>query len=584
MNRRLPFAAPLALLALSWMQRGASPTSSEPERPLASLVPARCTLYVEGNGLGALLERGLDDPLVRTVLDTPLGRALLDEAGRTPAEALAAADEALGAPVLPLLRDLVQHGTGLGVAGAGEVVLVARGRSDEAVERALTTVLDHLERRFGVPGALDRPAERWDGADVWILGEQGFVVRRGALLVLGNGRSLVQETLALDDDPEGRGLLGTSAFAAPYATRSTGALLWAWADLQALEAVADAGFRELRAAERQPAFQSLLGAELAALASGRTLSIAIEPQGGDALALTVRGREARVDSVLRPRTRPGAVPAELADPALAEALLYRDYAALFAHRSELFPPETLPGFAEAVTNGALFFGGKDLGEEVLPALSPWLRVVVRALEFAPERKPEIPLPGLAVVAVVDDEESGAEWVSAFQTLIAVVNVDQAQKGERGLRLQLGREGEIEVSSARFPAPLPGDGVDARYNLEPALALVGRHLVLGTHESLVRALVRELRDAPVLDPAPREELALDPRGLARVVADNLGALVAQKMLEEGVTRAAAEQEIGGLRLVLESFEVLRAELERADDTTPELRVFVRATPADREAGR
>jgi hypothetical protein len=411
-----------------------------------------------------------------------------------------------------------------------------------------------------------------------MLGE-AFVARREALLVLGNDEELVQETLRLAAAPGGLGLLGAPAFAAQRAARAGENALWAWLDLSALEPFADEGLRELRAANRTPAAQGFLGAGLGALLSARTLSAALSLRDGHALVLRLRGGEAQRLEDLAPLARAGAAPAELRGESLAEALLYRDYGRFVARRAELFPAETLAQFAEAVTNGALFFEGQDLGEDVLPRLSPWIRLVVRELEFAPERRPEIPLPGAAAVAVLDDEREGERWTAAFQTLVAILNVDQAQKGGRGMRLQLGREGDVEISAARLPTPGPGDGVDLRYSLEPALAVVGRHLVLGTHETLVRALVRELAGAsPVAAASARETLALDARGWRGALARNAEALVAQKMLAEGRGRAAAEEEVRGLGLVLEALEGAGVELSGADPSAPELVLELRLARA------
>ena len=115
----------------------------------------------------------------------------------------------------------------------------------------------------------------------------------------------------------------------------------------------------------------------------------------------------------------------------------------------------------------------------------------------------------------------------------------------------------------------------RYNLEPAIAIVGRHIVLGTHAALVRDLVRELEGAAPLAPADaRETLELDARSWRQVLDQNFELLVARKMLEEGLERAAAVKAIEGLRLALASFRSVRVELEAPTSTSPELRVELR----------
>ncbi|MSR63771.1 MAG: hypothetical protein EXS08_15200 [Planctomycetes bacterium] len=574
MKPALPLAA-FALLALVLPRSLAvRPAPLAPDRPIPSLIPERCGVYLEASGLLPLLERGLEHPFLKGLAQSELGARLLTELPLSPAEGLARAEAWLGTPVLPLLADLTRAGVGLGFdPTTKKIVVVARGSDAQAVERALKRGFDALERQFGWPGAFDHPQRSWSGADVWTLGE-AYVAHRETLLVLGNDGDLVEETLALCADAEGDGLLAREGFEALRARRPSDAALWAWVDLAALEPAADEGFRKLRQANRTPAAQGLLGAELSALLSAHALSATLQLYDERGLDLRFTAFEAPCVPSLAPLARASEVPAELAGGA-ASALLYRDYARFLAQRGELFAPEALPAFAEAITNGALFFEGQDLGEEVLSRVSPWIRLVSRALPFDTELKPEIPLPGLALVAVLGDERDGEAWSAAFQTIISIANVDRAQKGERGMRLHLEREGSTEISAARFAAPRPGEGVDVRYNLEPAIAVVGRHLVLGTHAALVREVVRELEGAaPLAASSSRETLELDARSWRQVLDQNFELLVARKMLEEGLERAAAEKEIEGLRLALASFRSVRVELEAQTSTSPELRVELR----------
>lgn len=589
MNRTLPIAG-LALLAWIWPQAASpapsapaskSAASTSPDRELASFLPERCRIYVEGTGLQPLLVQGLDHLLVRALESSPFGGALRSKLPRSPAQALAIADAWLGRPVLPLIADLTRRGVGLGFdPAAKKAVIVALGQDADSVAEQLAALFDRLEQHFGWPGALDQPREQHGGADIWGLGDDALVARRGALLALGNERELVIEVLDLAADPTARGLFERPGFSALHAQRPPDATLWSWLELAEIEPHADQGFRELRAANRTPAAQGILGAELSALLAARALSIDLSLIDEHGFELGLRAFDAPCSTSLAPLARDGEVPADAAGGGVATALLYRDLGRFFAQRSELFPAETLPGFAEAITNGALFFEGRDLGEDVLPRLSPWIRLVSRELEFDTGREPEIPLPGLAVVAVLDDESEGEPWVAAFQTILALVNVDQAQKGGRSLRLQLAREGEVEISLGRFTTPLPGDGVDMRYNLEPALAVVGRHLVLGTHQGLVRELVRELSGVePGKARSAREVLEIDARALLALVDRNFELLVSSKMLDEGLDRSAAAAEIGGLRLLLASFEGARLEVVGDDPRAPRLHLALRLARAE-----
>jgi len=125
------------------------------------------------------------------------------------------------------------------------------------------------------------------------------------------------------------------------------------------------------------------------------------------------------------------------------------------------------------------------------------------------------------------------------------------------------EGGVPISLARFLDPFEGDGIDMRYNLRPACAVFGDTLILGTHEELVRALVRE-NIAPggasreSASNERTERLELEGAAIAQLIRANFETMVMNKVLEDGVTREKAEEEIAGLELVLKSIRSLTLE--------------------------
>lgn len=61
-----------------------------PDRPIASLVPERCAIFVEGPGLSRLLAQGLDHDFVRAFFASPLGMKLLAAAPLAPSRGVRA--------------------------------------------------------------------------------------------------------------------------------------------------------------------------------------------------------------------------------------------------------------------------------------------------------------------------------------------------------------------------------------------------------------------------------------------------------------------------------------------------------------
>lgn len=579
LNRLAPLGALVLLPFVAPFLRGTPPAPIDGKREIASFVPAQSLVYLEACGLDPLLAQGLEHPFVRSLLGSEFGRTLLAASDTTPAGLLARAEERIGRPPLAALRSLTSRGVALGlvpVPGSEkpDFVLVLHGEDPALLRELLGVGFDALEEQYGVPGALDRPHDEARGADLWYLGEDLAIAERQGLLVVSNERDLVRDVLALAADAGGAGMLAVEGFADQHRSRSGAETLLAWADLERLERIEGNELAKLRDIHSNPGALGLLGPGLAGLATARQVTawLAIE---GPEVDLGLHGVGAAPAAALLPRAagaggtfaRPLALPRTTTD--VAQGLVYRDYAAFVRERVTLLPAEALPGFSQALSTFSLFFGGQDFGEDVLPEVSPWIRVVARDLAYDEGREPENPLPGLAVVAeLADPQRDGDEWITAFQTLIGILNADRAQKRDGGMmRLSLGLEGEVEITSASFLAPGPGDGVDLRYNLQPACAVAGGSLVLGTHEDLVRSVVRQLVAEDARDAAPPvdrseqgEHLEIAGAAAARALEQNFETLVMQKVLDEGVTHEEAEEELGGLRLLLASIESARVEVD------------------------
>jgi hypothetical protein len=235
----------------------------------------------------------------------------------------------------------------------------------------------------------------------------------------------------------------------------------------------------------------------------------------------------------------------------------------------------LPGFSKASNDLAPFFGGRDLGEDVLPSLDPWLRVIARPVAFDDGALPEIPLPAAAIIARVrDPERMGPTLVSAFQTMIGIVNVDRAQKGLDSLMMQFEMAGGAQVTSARFLTPGEHDGVDLRYNLVPACALVGDAFVVGTHRNLVADLAEELARGPSgVSTTRAERLVLSAPALANALEANFDALVMNAVLKEGKTSERAEADLRGVLAILGLLDRARIEVRYPDESRVSLALKV-----------
>lgn len=515
-------------------------------------------IYVEAPGLAGLFERGLEDPFVARLLESPLGRRVTAEMDASPEELLAYVERELGIDPLPTLGSLFAEGATLGVSlrlGQPAWLVVARGDDAERWRETLEVALREAASEAGHPGAFDEPTfSRW-GADVWML-DEACVALHESTLVAGSSRAMVRQ--AFGRSRSGRKTLNANPRF--QSNERTDALARMWADVDQIERLANAGsdggkFAQLRQAVTRPEVHLVLGPELAAItqADSATLHVGLD---GTALSIQLTGEDldlGPLESMLPPALAPtqeaygvGPMPRSTPDE-LARGVLYRDFHQVFAQRTELFPPEVVPRFSAFADQIAIFFGGLDVEEELLPELSPWIRMVARPVEFTHGVEPEIPLPGVAVlVDVKDAERMGPYLLSGFQSAISIISVDRGQKGLPPLLMGMELADGVEITKARFLPPLDGEGVDARFNLEPACAMVNGTFVLGTHASIVRETAVALKRGDVVTTSTDSGwITVRGAGAADFLRENLDALVMSNVLEEGISVEEARANVEGL---------------------------------------
>ena len=122
---------------------------------------------------------------------------------------------------------------------------------------------------------------------------------------------------------------------------------------------------------------------------------------------------------------------------------------------------------------------------------------------------------------------------------------------------------VVITYGRYGAPDEGEDVGLRYNLEPACAVTGETIVLGTHRGLVKELVTQLARGE-LTPTPGELLELSGPALARVIAADEEALARAAAQLTGGSEQQAREGLEQVRRLAEGLEVLRVETARSAD--------------------
>ena len=530
---------------------------------LGRLLAPDSALVVGGAGLAALVDA--PPAWAVTLADSPLLRNRLGDAR----ERLDELDDELGLPVLPTIAGLARGGLALGVSLRGEspaVSLAARAADPETLQQAWDAVRNVIAQRNGVGVRwFARQKRVLRGFDAWVFGDELALAIDGDVLLVANGEGPLRDMIDRARDG-GASAVDRSAVADARA-RADGAAVWAWVDIEWIDALAPDTTAELRAFATEPGAHLLLGSGFASLGDARTASAGLWVDD-DRLKLGLVGHGDVAERAFDLAAAPGARATATASPSNdgARFVLHRDLAGVFRHRVDLFDVDVLPEFAGAVSGLALFFGGADIEDEILPALSPWLTLVVRAPAFAPDATPDVPLPAAALVVDVDDAERiGPKLVGAFQTAIGLVNVESAQNMQPALVMGLELVGGVAMTTATFPAPHPEDGVDLRYNLVPACGVVDGRLVLGTHRSLVADLIESIaagETGPA--PAPGESVRLSGSFVADGLRQNRGALAMARVLAAGATPDEGRAFVESVAALADSIAALELRFGRPTD--------------------
>ena len=272
------------------------------------------------------------------------------------------------------------------------------------------------------------------------------------------------------------------------------------------------------------------------------------------LPLSKEGRPAMVKGYV-PEAGHGNAPLLRPPGTIASLSLWRDFGTLWESRADLFAPEVAQGLAQLDTVAGQFFGGREFGPDVLGGFDPHVRLVVADQDYRglkPEPDPKIPAFALVAELNAPDDDFAPRLKIAFQSLVAISNVEAAQK--KAPVMELGSENVegITMATTRFLVPRTSAPASEqalqRYNYTPAAAQVGKFFILSSSTSLARDLVKELKAAGggrSIGSEATSTLTLEADGpeLARLLEKNHSRMVMQSVLKQGETKEKAEQRVG-----------------------------------------
>ncbi len=210
--------------------------------------------------------------------------------------------------------------------------------------------------------------------------------------------------------------------------------------------------------------------------------------------------------------------------------------------------------------------GTSFVDELLPALGEPL--VVFAIREAVDGDVQSPIdiPGIALVAPIRDPKLVPILRSFVQRIAMIVSNERREKGlvPFGLRRGKTNRGEslwiAEPEEWRGPEPTP-----LACTLSPTFAIGTEHVVIATTENSARAMLDALASKPVMK-SRGDGLQISMPGLLDYMKRNRPTLILNKVLDEGVTVAKAEEEQVFLSAVIGLFERLQVSIMHDDKKT------------------
>ncbi len=538
----------IALVAI--LSRSLFAAVDEPAR----LMPPSAAVYLQLSAVGEVVDRLLDPQLqgmlqkssgYKTYLESPdyqklqLGVTLLE--GK------------LGRKWQQIVQDL-SGGVYFSFDPASKTaLLMVRAARPATLNELNDTIRQFIELESTNNGRTSPvQSKEYQGFRGWTFGKHVFHVIVDDLLIVSNEPAALQAVIDRYRDSTDGGLAGTDDFKQVRKQVSRGEIGWGFARLD--EARQRPGLRKvLDEKSNNPLVELVLGGVFDALKGAPLAMISAHRDGDEARLRVAMPYDASKVTPAR-KWYFGAEPALASLPALNPpgAMLslsyFRNTSELWAGKAELFDEATSAKMAQADSQLALYFGGRDFATDILGQLSPRTQLVVARQEFSADGVvPSMKLPaGALVLQMPEPDKFGTTLLLAFQKVIGLANLIGGQAGKPQLLLGSEDFSGVTITKGTYieAADLDKKAAPAFYNFSPACARVGDRFIFGSTLKLTKDLITQLK-SPAASKATGDNtrVQFDLRQAAGSLDDNREAIISQNMLKEGHTHDQAAADVG-----------------------------------------
>ena len=462
---------------------------------------------------------------------------------------LAFLETRIGAKWLPAIKSLTDNGFFVGADLGSQAVGVAFRTSDESLLKKTAGEILGFIKSQGGEDAFEVEEYR-DGKFATI--DNLVIARFGEWFIFSNNSTYAKKMAdnLLDGIVAGKKRTDTLAakrvFADAWKAFSGDGDAWVFADLGFIRR-ADVANQLFAGSTDNPAIELLFGGILEAMKDAEYVSanLALNDQSisvKSTLPFAASGFPENREFYFGTKAM-GRAPAPLEIPGLlGQVSSYRDLGRWWLSKEELFPENVIAQLALAESQLSTFFGGADFGEEILGALQPGLRLVVKEQTYDKSVDPDIKLPAFALVGRLQNPDRETRFRISFNSFITLLNLSEEGDMPQFDVQTMSQQG-YRITSAKY---LVEDGVDEGllyFNFSPSIAFQDDYMIISSTEEFAHELAQatqkidtgKLSDSNTL-------LILDASTIQKQLELNKQSMIAKSMLDNGKTREQSTAEI------------------------------------------
>jgi hypothetical protein len=549
----------LALASLQSSAHGQAKLETKDNDPL-SWMPASTLVYLKLEPIGSLLSHPLR---TRIQSDETVQALWKSEPLKELRGGIAVSELVLGAKIETLARDLTKFGAHLCINDQGEMVLLARTRSErwlkDYVQKIVT--LARGDSNKNKPGRVSETTYR---------GIRGYEVNKLIVaqmddwLLVANKPEIAKATVDQLLDKNKKSLDASpfyqraKEFAERFDSNPKGSIATVYLDMDNIRK-AKAGWAKKIFSNKPREFvaELLFGGLLATLdQSPMTIGrLALNESGANMEFLSPSQPEWFAETrefYVGPNSKGVAERAWKIHQGLASLSTYRNLSELWLRAGDLFDQKVNDQLAQADNTLTTLFSGRDFGTDILGALEPQLQIVSASQSFPNALKPSIRLPSFALIGKLKEPESmQRDLKRIFQSFVGFLNVAGAMEGQPQLDLESEIVGDAKIYWAEYVVDKDRkyeNGLPVQFNFSPSVAFLGDRVVVSSTSALARQLISEManpssnHEPSLMSPQLNTSMELDLAMIRDVLLDNRDQLITQNMLEKGHSKKEAQGEV------------------------------------------